>query len=601
MPLSQDLLNPIPGPNPSGENLRYQIYDKIKEARREDEDIPQGVWATELKKADYPLVIKLATEALATKTKDLQLAAWLTEALLKREGFAGLGDGLRFCHALVEGFWETLYPELEDGDAELRAAPLDWLGTRLEVAVRNAGLNKAGHDWFKYQDSRKVGFEDQAKTPDQKKAREALLKQGKVAPEDFDKSFAETPKAFYLQAEKNLDGCLATVDSLGKACDAKFGETAPSFTAFKKALEEVRHTVHAFLQKKRETEPDPVEVAAPEAATAESAGAGAAAEGGAAAETPGGILISVQASSEPADRRDVISSIAAAAAFLRKREPYSPAPYLMVRGLRWGELRAAAESSDPTKLEPPPTELRRHVKRLALDQKWKEVLEAAENAMVLPCGRAWLDLQRFVIEACVALGNEYDPIAKAIRTELRALLHDVPQLIDANLMDDTPAANAETQKWLRQLMQEPWDGASPPPPASPFVDDLPSSGWHKRFVDSYTLAKEALRAGQADKAVEIMQKEVARQQSGRGRFLRLMQLAQLCVSAGKEAIVQPLLDDLAAAIEAHKLEDWEDREMVAAALATLLKASKRIQADAKEKQKIFERICRLDPVQALSC
>ena len=39
---------------------------------------------------------------------------------------------------------------------------------------------------------------------------------------------------------------------------------------------------------------------------------------------------------------------------------------------------------------------------------------------------------------------------------------------------------------------------------------------------------------------------------------------------------------------------------MAAALVTIVRASKKIQADPKEKQKYFERICRLDPVQALN-
>ena len=91
MPLRDDLLNPIPGDNPSGANLRYApVYDKIKEARREDDDAPQGEWERERKVADWKQVIKLAGEALATKSKDLQLAAWLTEAMLRTEGFAGL-------------------------------------------------------------------------------------------------------------------------------------------------------------------------------------------------------------------------------------------------------------------------------------------------------------------------------------------------------------------------------------------------------------------------------------------------------------------------------------------------------------------------------
>ena len=88
MPLRDDLLNPVPGENPCGENLRYAaVYDKIKEARREDDDVPQGDWQYERKTADYPLVVKLAGEVLATKSKDLQIAVWLTEALMKTESF----------------------------------------------------------------------------------------------------------------------------------------------------------------------------------------------------------------------------------------------------------------------------------------------------------------------------------------------------------------------------------------------------------------------------------------------------------------------------------------------------------------------------------
>jgi hypothetical protein len=77
-------------------------------------------------------------------------------------------------------------------------------------------------------------------------------------------------------------------------------------------------------------------------------------------------------------------------------------------------------------------------------------------------------------------------------------------------------------------------------------------------------------------------------------------LAQLCLAAGKDAVAQPLLDDIAAAIEAHKLDDWEERELVAGALAFVLQSSRKVQADAKTKQALFERICRLDPAQALS-
>ena len=306
--------------------------------------------------------------------------------------------------------------------------------------------------------------------------------------------------------------------------------------------------------------------------------------------------------SEPADLRQAVAGIAAAAAFLRKREPLSPAPYLILRGLRWGELRTASRLGDSTLLEAPPTELRQKVKRLALAKRWRELLDACEEAMGLPCSRAWLDLQRLSVAACSALGSEYQPIANAIQSELRALLNDLPELLEATLLDDTPAANPETKAWLQHLQDPPHfavalgDDANGSTSAS--LNGTPT--WLAQAADAYVLAKEALTAGQEEKAFAIMRGEIARQRSGRGRFRRTMQLIDLAVSAGKDAIAQPLLDDVTAMIENHKLDTWEDPEQVAADLLNLMRNSKKIQGSSSDKQKMFERICRLDPVQALS-
>jgi type VI secretion system protein ImpA len=607
MPLREDILNPIAGENPSGRNLRSTpIYDKIREARREDEELPQGAWQIERKLADWALVISLCQEAIALQSKDLQLAAWLTEALLKKQSVRGLRDGIVLCSGLLVQFWDTLYPEIDEGDMEDRAAPLEWIGSKLDTTVKKLGLNREGHEYFKYKESRLVPPEDATKKED-KAAREKAAKEGKLMPEIFDRAFADTPKVFYSEMEKDADDALRELQALDKLCGEKFEDAAPAFNRLREAVTEFRHTVHTLLQKKRETEPDPVEEAPPPApeeqgatdqASGEAAGEGQSSPGAATGTAPARMMFSMPATAEPADRREAIAQVAAAAALLRKKEPFSPAPYLMMRGLRWGELRA---SSDPSVLEAPPSDLRQQVKALAMQNKWAELLEWSETIMALPCSRAWLDLQRFVVEACTALGDDYNAIAIAIRSELRALLRDLPHLLDAALSDDTAAANAETQKWLKEIMAEPEQAASrPDPPKVPVMDNGQKPGWQKKFVDAHALALEAMRANQPQKAVTLLQREVERQLSGRGRFQRKLQLAQICIAAGKDAIAQPLLDDIAAAIEAHKLEEWEDRETVAAALVFLVQNSKKIGADAKAKQALFERICRLDPVQALS-
>lgn len=597
MPLPDDLLIPIEGPNPSGASLRYDpVYDKIKEARREESQPPPGMTEQDRKVANNPQVIKLATELLTARTKDLQIAAWFTEASLKQRGFGGLKDGLAVCVGLIEKFWDTLYPEIEDGDVESRGAPLGFIGTKLDIPLKLTPIvEKARYGFVDYLQTKDVGYEDQVKGDEAKKRRAQLVKEGKLTPENFDKAFEETPKKFYAQAEQDLDASLQKLGQLKKSCDEKFGNEGPTFGPLQKALEETRHSIHQMLQKKREKEPDPVEVAP----TAEAApGAEGQQAGTVAAPVRAGVFISVETSSEPADRMDAIRKVAEAAAYLRKREPQSPASYLMLRGLRWGELRAAIDLADPTRLEAPPTELRRHLKKLLLDKKYEELLDAAENAMALPCARAWLDLQRFVVEACDGLGGGYEAIARAIRSELKALVTDIPQLLDATLMDETPTANAETRAWLVTLTQAPAVPVVSADAAPPAASNGQGSKWPGQPTDAYAQALLALRNGQERKAFEILQQDIARKRSGRERFRRRMQLVEICATTNKPNIAQPILDDVAAAIEAHKLDEWEDPGMVASALATLMKMSTKIQADKAAQQKLFERICRLDPAQA---
>lgn len=589
MAFREDLLNPISEASPCGENLRYTpVYLKINDARREENDLLTG----ERKTADYAVVVRIAEDALATKSKDLQLAAWMAEGLVTQQGFPGLRDGLSVCLGLLEKFWEGLFPEIEDGDAELRAGSLEGMARRLEHAVRSVKLVNEGYDTYRYQESRAVGYDNPNATQKERDARDAKLAEGKLDPDVFDKAFVGTPKAYYLQSERDLDVSLQILEQMQTIANDKFGDDAPSFGKLKAAIEEVRRAVHTLLQKKRETEPDPVEE------TAAIAAAGASAEtssaGQAAAPVAGASILSF--STETPERRQAIAAVTSTAAFLRQRDPLSPAPYLMLRGLRWGELRAAIQKGDATALEAPPTELRRTLKGLSIERRWKELLEAAETAMSLPCSRAWLDLQRCVVDACSNLGPEYEPISQAICSELRTLLRDFPQLFSATLMDDTPAANADTQGWLRELARD--ADAVTPEPVEQAAE--PANGWPKRAVEGYQRAQEALKAGAEQKAFEIMRREIASQASGRGRFLQKMRLVELCVAAGKDDIAQILLEDLMTALDEYKLETWEEPSLVCSVLVVLLKSSRRVNEDGSLRQAIFERLCRLDPALALS-
>lgn len=602
MPLRDDLLNPIPGSNPSGDSLRYApVYDQIKEARREEEDIDQGDWQVELKKADWVLVVKLCTEAIAKKSKDLQLAAWLTEALVRREGFAGLRDGLGLIRGLLENFWENLFPELEDGDAELRATPLEWVGSRLDDPLRKVPLTRSGLDWRKYKESRSVPTEADAEGNEAKQQTRAdAISEGKLTPEEFDQAVLATPANLYDEWLQQLDACLEAQEQLNQLCEGKFGDYAPNFTGLRKSLEEVKQTVRVVFTKKKEIEGGgEEEAAAPEAEAEEAYSEAGAAAAPARARAKAG---KKALTAEPADRDEAIEHAVVAARWFRQNEYSSPVPYLLVRALRWGELRAGGAEIDPTLLEAPPTETRQDLKKLAYEADWTQVLEIAETAAGTPCGRGWLDLQRYAVRACQELG--YEAAALAIRSGLRALLADYPQLPELTLMDDTPTANAETKAWLADQVTAPQAA----PQGEDLLDAAPQVEEEKeeeeqageKAEDAYDMALAAARSGHAQEAIEILAREAAQESSGRGRFRRRVQLAQVCMGSGHNAIAYPVLKDLAAEIERRNLEDWEPADTIAHPLALLFRCMAKMDISAEEKQKIYGMVCRLDPVQALA-
>lgn len=585
MPLSEELLQPIPGDNPSGVNLySTPLFEEVREARRQDDTGPQGLWEHEVKLADHDEVIRLTTDALRNQSKDLFLACWLAEALLHKQGISGLTDGLVLIRGLVEQFWDSVYPLVEDGDAEFRASPLEWFGNYLEpskgsspaLAVKMIAVTASKLDWLRYSESRSVPTQEEANDSDVKRAaRDKALKEGKLPPEETDSAVEQTPKAFYAKLNKEIGDALAALKALESLCDEKFGDVAPSFAKLRAGLSDVGTTVGIILKKKRELEPDPEpEAAAPEAGTE---------------STEGGAAGVVSALGEIKTRDDAVAHILAGVQFLRSKEPQSPAAYLLSRALRWGELRAAGPTVDPKALAPAPSDLRSQIKGLALEAKWVEVLEACERAASMACGRGWLDMQRYAIRACEELGESYAPVAKALKSELRSLLIDYPKLPEMFLMDDTPTANVETQKWLRAEVLN----------AQRLLDPIPGNGNGSDSV--YERALEAANGGNTADAIQALTHELAHSDSGRSRFFRRVELAQLLMAIGKESLAYPILKELAQELTDRRLEEWESPATVARPLALLYRCMAKLQVDTGQMEDLHTRICKLDVAQALSC
>ena len=67
----------------------------------------------------------------------------------------------------------------------------------------------------------------------------------------------------------------------------------------------------------------------------------------------------------------------------------------MLRGMRWGELVQPRRWTHHVRSAA--SETRTSLKRLLMEGNYAEAIEIAETAMATPAGRAWLDLQRYVV------------------------------------------------------------------------------------------------------------------------------------------------------------------------------------------------------------
>ena len=603
MPLREDLLEPIQGDNPSGTDLYYdKIFDQIKEARTEDEDdMPAGDWSRTQKIADHAAVIKLASEAIAKRTKDLRLATWLAESHFKREGYPLLIPSLEFLKKIQEEFWPTFYPAIEeDGDIGRRVGAMEAYAARMYLALRSAPVTKSGFNVLQYRESRTVGYEADAATTEKMDARNEAIQRGKITAEDFDKSFAATPKTFYVATEEILTNALSLLDEIERFHEEKYGSDYPNLGKLRSAIEEEKIVFTALLNEKRKTEPDQVEQTEAFDEPAETP-VEAASDAPAAPQKTTRPRPSLGA---PTTAEEAYSMITACAEFLRAADTSSPVPYLVCAGLRLGETRRQGSSPPFDFAIAPPTETRQAFRRLANEGNWDDLLKLSLQALGDRSARAWLDLQRYIWRA--ASGAGYEAIAVAVVANTRALLQDLPELRTWTLDDDTPAANLETQQWIDAEILPPIPVASTETAAA-HAEGLPASEVLSQSAEAeeetpeiYEAALALLKSGKAREAISMLVRDSELQPSGRMRFQRRVQVAQLCLTANQDVIAYPVLMDISSEIEKRGLETWESGAMLAHPLSLLLRCLDRRKNSADDREAIFARLCRLDPQAAIT-
>lgn len=317
----ESLLEPISDDSPCGLSLRYDgTYDRVREARREDDpSLPMGDWETKLKVADWALVEKLCREALTKKSKDLQLAAWLAEAWLKRYRFQGLISGLSVIAQLVDRYYERgLHPVLgDDDDASARIALVEWIDDVFTDRVRTTSLGSLSEgqgfsllDWEGAGQTVVVDSEGQTAT---RPSHETLLAKVSLG-----------GGTRWTDVANDVAAAIVAAETVEQAYAAHV-QQPPTLRHLREALASIERLARNAARTSGEL--------APSAPVSETSSVGNVAMFG---------LSSGGNSSGPiTSRADAYYRLAEAAEYLMRTEPHSPVPYLVKRAVQWGNMSLA--------------------------------------------------------------------------------------------------------------------------------------------------------------------------------------------------------------------------------------------------------------------
>jgi type VI secretion system protein ImpA len=340
-----DYLHPISNDKPAGEDIREDasptsIYYQIKDARNSARAAERASMFDSDEGANviqhWKPIVSLAPSIIKDHSKDLEVVSWYIEAMLRLEGFSGLKTGLALANALVQNFWEDLYPQPDEDGIETKVAPLAGLngdsgeGT-LIAPLRNAPItpegDKGDFNFWQYQQAR-----DADKIADEDKKQQKIEALG-FSLTDIETLVIQTPDQYFVDLTEDIQACLDSYDEMNGTLRSHCGHEAPPFTLIKNTLDEILRTIR-FLAK------DKLLAAAQEDSSMDSSEVTTdSKENTAAPEQQMQSPAQIKHTSGPvSSREDAFKKMQEACDFFRANEPHTPLVSALERLIRWGHM-----------------------------------------------------------------------------------------------------------------------------------------------------------------------------------------------------------------------------------------------------------------------
>jgi type VI secretion system ImpA/VasJ family protein len=217
----------------------------------------------------------------------------------------------------------------------------------------------------------------------------------------------------------------------------------------------------------------------------------------------------------------------------------------------------------------------------------------------------WLDAQYYVVKALEQKGGAFNNAAAEIKLHLARLLIKNPAIKKFTFKDKkTPFASPETLQWIDDEVMEAFSGGKSKEKILPPIMGEDYEPINKMYEEACEKLPENFNEN-----AKAMQQAIDGENRKKGRFLRLLNLANYCYLAKKYLLAQPLFDQLMDQIEAYNISEWETALCVSVWQSTYINNQKLIESEKdgpnkssleKMQKELFDKIVKYDAVLALN-
>ena len=529
--------NPISPDHPTGSDARYEPEFDLLQSEIDKLSSPSAAEGTDWKK-----VHDTSVKILSEKSKDLFVACCLCVSLIHLRRIDGLADGLAVLHEMTTHYWDDLFPPKKRMRGRLGAIEF-WIEKTesvLEAAAEDAGDSTRWEEIREHLGGLTAFLND-------------------VLPEP----------PLFTPIERQVQRLAQGADTGQKVSGSESEDVA------KDQAPPAKQRAAAMSQPPPATDIKPA---------ASSVKTGDVPKTGAPEKDPRKIV------------QQGFQSLRQASSLIFEENPKDPSAYRYRRIEAWAKVSGLPPViGDKTQVPPPPPHELQNIMDLRTSRSWQFLLRAAEHKVSQFI--FWLDLNRFVAESLINLGEEYIRAHKVICDETAFLLHRLKGLDRMAFADGTPFADPETRAWIGRLSLS--GGASPMEQIS-----VPKSDWGSEQEDKMgeiiQKAQELVQKMQTAEAVGLIHGELSRCPSQKASLLWRKALCRILLGSDKKSLVLPHLELIIRDVDRYRLEAW-DPELALDALKIVWSGYASF-SDKQYKDKTLEimtRMAKIDPVAAM--